>query len=188
MKLNKRLRTHLAVSISLGIAFLLLILLLFKGLDYDQSKVPPQLVGKKAFNFESEWIQGQRFLPKAPKLGFSLRDLRGRPVILNFWASWCVSCRQEAAELEAFWQEKRGDDVLVVGIAIQDTKEAAQQFASYYNKSYILGLDANDKAAIEYGVTGVPETFLINRDGVIVHKEIGPVTEKMLQGLLPKIL
>jgi cytochrome c biogenesis protein CcmG/thiol:disulfide interchange protein DsbE len=109
-------------------------------------------------------------------------------LILNFWASWCVSCRTEAHELESFWKAYRDQGVKVVGIAIQDEQEAAKKFAQYYGKTYILGLDEDGKAAIDYGVSGVPETFLIDRDGVIRHKEIGPVSAAMLKNLLPKIL
>ena len=99
--------------------------------------------------------------------------------MLNFWASWCYSCRAEAVDFERFWKERQ--DIAVVGIAIQDTVEAAKAFAAQYGKTYILGLDTDGKIALDYGVTGVPETFFINANGVIVHKETGPVTEKMLQ-------
>ena len=113
--------------------------------------------------------------------GFALDDFKGRPVVVNFWASWCVSCREEARELEKFWQAVKGKNVAVVGVAIQDTVEAAQKFAKQYGKTYILGLDEDGKAAIDYGVAGVPETFIIDASGVIVHKETGPVTAQKLE-------
>ena len=112
--------------------------------------------------------------------------MKGRPVVLNFWASWCVSCRQEAVELEKFWQAHK-DQVLVVGIAIQDSAEDSKRFAAYFGKTYAIGLDEDGKAAIDYGVSGVPETFLIDAQGVIRHKEIGPVEATQLSQLIGKI-
>ena len=75
----------------------------------------------------------------------------------------------------------------MVGIAIQDTPDAAMKFAEYFGKTYILGLDEEGKAGIDYGVTGVPETFFIDRNGIIQHKEAGPVGMELLERMLVKI-
>lgn len=180
-------RRHVITTVSIVMAAIAFIGLLAKGLTIDTTKVPPANVDKPALPFSVAWIQGQKFIPSASEGGFRLDDIKGHPVILNFWASWCVSCREEAQELQKFWM-LHDKDVLVVGIAIQDEKDAAQKFANYFGKTYALGLDVDGKAAIDYGVSGVPETFLIDRQGIIRHKEIGPVTVAKLESLMPKIM
>ncbi len=180
-------RTHVIVSIGIVLVAAVFIGILSVGLMIDQTKVPPANIDKEAKAFRVAWIQGQEFLPVAGGDHFRLEDLKGKPVVLNFWASWCVSCRQEAHELEKFWQAHK-NEVAVVGIAIQDERDAAKKFATYFGKTYMLGLDEDGKAAIDYGVSGVPETFLIDKAGVIRHKEIGPVSVPMLEKELTKIL
>jgi cytochrome c biogenesis protein CcmG/thiol:disulfide interchange protein DsbE len=180
-------RTHILVSIGIVVVSAIFITILSKGLMIDQSKVPPAIIDKEAKAFRVSWVQGQEFLPAAGGDHFRLEDLKGKPVVLNFWASWCISCRQEAHELEKFWQAHK-QDVAVVGIAIQDERDAAKKFATYFGKTYMIGLDEDGKAAIDYGVSGVPETFLIDKNGVIRHKEIGPVSVPMLEKELTKIL
>jgi cytochrome c biogenesis protein CcmG/thiol:disulfide interchange protein DsbE len=187
VQLQSSKRRHLITTVAIVVAAAAFIGLLAYGLTIDTTKVPPAIVDKAAQPFSVAWVQGQQFIPTAAESGFKLQDLKGRPVVLNFWASWCVSCREEAQELQRFWS-KHDKDVLVVGIAIQDEKEAAKKFADYYGKTYALGLDEDGKAAIDYGVSGVPETFLIDRDGIIRHKEIGPVTVASLEALMPKIM
>lgn len=180
-------RTHIIVSVGIVVVAAVFIAILSFGLMIDQTKVPPANIDKDAKAFRVAWVQGQEFLPVAGGDHFRLEDLTGKPVVLNFWASWCVSCRQEARELEKFWQAHK-QDVQVVGIAIQDEKDAAKKFATYFGKTYMIGLDEDGKAAIDYGVSGVPETFLIDKSGVIRHKEIGPVSMPMLEKELAKIL
>ncbi len=180
-------RRHVITTLAIVVAAAGFIALLGYGLTLDTTKVPPAIVDKAAQPFSVAWIQGQKFIPTASESGFRLADLKGHPVVLNFWASWCVSCREEAQELQKFWT-LHDKDVLVVGIAIQDEKDAAKKFADYFGKTYALGLDVDGRAAIDYGVSGVPETFLIDRNGVIRHKEIGPVSVSKLESLLPKIM
>jgi len=182
-----RRRTHLVITgIIIAIAAIL-VTVMATGLRIDTTRVPPANIDKPAQSFRVAWVQGQSLLPQVSGEHFSLSDLKGRPVVLNFWASWCVSCRQEAHELEQFWQANK-DKVMVVGIAIQDSAEDAKRFAAYFGKTYMLGLDEDGKAAIDYGVSGVPETFLIDADGIIRHKEIGPVDAKQLAQNINKIL
>ncbi len=180
-------RRHVVTSIiifSIAGAF---IGLLAYGLKLDPKQIPAAQLDKTANGFRAAWVQGQEFVPTAASGHFRLEDFAGKPLVLNFWASWCVSCREEARELEAFWQAHKAD-VAVVGIAIQDEPEAARKFAAYYGKTYILGMDEDGKAAIDYGVSGVPETFLIDRKGIIREKITGPVDQAKLTQLLSKIL
>lgn len=168
------------VGVALTLAALILALLV-RGLFINTTQVPSVQLNKPARDFSVAWLQGQEHLKNAASAKLSLSDFKGQPVILNFWASWCVSCREEARDFERFWQARANKDIVIVGIAIQDTEDAAHKFAQQYGKTYILGLDVDGRAALDYGVTGVPETFLIDRDGKIVHKESGPVTTAKLE-------
>ncbi len=182
---NRR-RRHVVMTGLIVVAAAALVAVLGYGLRIDTSKVPPANIDKQAQEFRVAWVQGKDLVSAATGDHFTLADLKGRPVVLNFWASWCVSCRQEAVELEKFWQAHK-DQVLVVGIAIQDSAEDSKRFAAYFGKTYAIGLDEDGKAAIDYGVSGVPETFLIDAQGVIRHKEIGPVEATQLGQLIGKI-
>ncbi len=165
-----------------------LTLILYRGLQLDQSKIPSALIGQPANAFGADWVQGEEILRNNNAKGFTSEDFRDKIVLLNFWASWCFACREEARDLEMIWHKYRERGVVVVGIAIQDTVTAAQEFARVYGKTYMLGLDTDGKAAIDYGVSGVPETFLIDRTGKIVLKEIGPVNRKSLEQTLDQLL
>lgn len=178
---------HVFISTAIFVGAAVFLGLLLWGLGIDQKKIPSAVVGKPAKDFSIKWIKGQEFVPASKGENLTLAELKGRPVVLNFWASWCVSCREEALELQAYWQSMQAE-VLVVGVAIQDEAESALLFAQRYGKTYPLGLDVDGKVSIDYGVSGVPETFLIDRQGIIRHKEIGPVSAAMLKGLVAKIL
>ena len=181
-------RRHRLVLALIGVLAVGLIGILAYALKLDQSKVPPALIDKPALPFNVAFVQGNELIQAAQGSDhFSLAQLQGHPVVLNFWASWCVSCREEAREFERFWQAEKGQ-VLVVGVAIQDNREDAKRFAAYYGKTYAIGLDEDGKAAIDYGVSGVPETFFIDKNGIIRHKEIGPVDFNKLKEFLPTIL
>ena len=161
--------------------------LLAFGLRHPVDTGTNALVGKKARDFEASWISGQGFLPQSSPSGFTLSDFGSRPLIVNFWASWCVSCRAEASLLEAFWQKHKDEGVGVVGVAIQDSVEEASKFAERMGKSYPLGLDVTGRASIDYGVVGVPETFFIDSNGMIQYKITGPVDRKSLAEGLARI-
>lgn len=98
----------------------------------------------------------------------------GRPVVLNMWASWCLPCRQEIPELSAFADSHPG--VLVVGVAVNDTVDAAAALAAELEPSYLVGMDAQDDLADRYGLIGMPTTFVIDGDGMIVWSKTGGVT------------
>jgi len=133
------------------------------------------LIGRVAPGFEVPLFRpaGDPASPEAPSL--ALKDLTGRPVVLNFWASWCLSCRDEAAVLEAGWR-RYGPDVAFVGIAVNDEPDAARAFIVRYGKTYLLGPDASGSVAVDYGLHGVPETFFIGPDGRVLARHVGPLT------------
>ena len=133
-------RSHVITSIGIVVTAAIFIGILTYGLMLDPKKIPAANLGQSAKAFQVTWVKGQEALPQASGSTFALSDFRGKPMVLNFWASWCVSCRTEAAELEAFWK-KHKNEIAVVGIAIQDDVDEARRFAEYYGKTYILGLD-----------------------------------------------
>ena len=117
-----------------------------------------------------------------------LADLRGRPVLVDFWASWCVPCREEAATLEQVWQSYHATDLLFIGVSVQDREVAALDFLEEFAITYPNGRDADGRISIDYGLMGVPEKFLINRQGQIVRKLVGPVPAAVLTDLLDALI
>jgi cytochrome c biogenesis protein CcmG, thiol:disulfide interchange protein DsbE len=118
----------------------------------------------------------------APKI--HLASLRGMPVVLNFWASWCVPCQHEAPLLQATWRQGQRQGIVLLGIDFQDTQGDGLNFLHTYGITYPNVADDTGSTAINYGVTGVPETFFIDRHGVIVSKVIGELTEQTMQSNL----
>jgi cytochrome c biogenesis protein CcmG, thiol:disulfide interchange protein DsbE len=124
---------------------------------------------------------------------FKLSDYKGKPVIVNFWASWCDSCIEEMPLLEATWQEYK-DDVLFVGIQTQERgnkKEAGNGFLDRFSITYPNIIDdTNGKslAAIDYALFGLPETFFIRADGTLLYKQPGPVTQAVLEQKIGELL
>jgi cytochrome c biogenesis protein CcmG/thiol:disulfide interchange protein DsbE len=132
---------------------------------------PPQ-VGSPVPDFQLTALDGSPM---------RLADHRNEIVVLNFFASWCAPCRQEAAELEQTWRDYQDRGVQFFGIAYQDAASKAQAFLDEFNASYPSALDPGDRTARAYGVTGVPETFIIDQQGHLVHHFIGAVTQSQLQ-------
>lgn len=116
-----------------------------------------------------------------------LSDLRGQVVVVNFWASWCAPCRAETTALERLSQRYQGSGVRFVGAATWDSQQAAQSFAQQEGVTYLVGTDAKGDAAVAYGVTGIPETFLIDQNGRIVRRWIGQIDEASLNVALAAI-
>jgi cytochrome c biogenesis protein CcmG, thiol:disulfide interchange protein DsbE len=112
----------------------------------------------------------------------SLASLRGKAVVLNFWASWCEPCKEESKALESVWREYRDRDVVFVGIDARDALSEARKFAERYELSYPLAYDGPGKTIGSYGVTGFPETWFVSPDGNLVGERVqGPVTVERLR-------
>ena len=118
----------------------------------------------------------------------ALADLRGSVVVVNFSASWCPPCRDEAPILEQTWQEYKDKGVAFIGVAYQDNPAKAMAFNEESNITYPTGEDPYGRISKSYRVTGVPETFLIAKDGRLVQQFIGPVTEDKLGAALDELL
>ncbi|RMF34716.1 MAG: TlpA family protein disulfide reductase [Chloroflexi bacterium] len=104
----------------------------------------------------------------------TLSQLRGRIVVVNFWASWCVECRREAKELETVWRTYRDQGVVVLGVDYVDTESKARTYLEEFNITYPNGPDLRSRISDTYHITGVPETFVVDRDGRIVLTKVGP--------------
>jgi len=117
-----------------------------------------------------------------------LSDLKGRVVVVNFWASWCGPCRDEAPVLEALWQSYKDKGVVLVGIAYTDTEREAKAFITEFNQTYPNALDIGTKISEDYHIQGVPETFVINKQGEIVKFFMIPLRPGDLEPLLDELV
>jgi len=118
----------------------------------------------------------------------SLADRRGSVVVVNFWASWCAPCRDEAPTLERVWQEYEDRRVVFVGVNYKDVESKATSFIEEFNVTYPNGPDPYNRISAAYRITGVPETFLIAKDGRLLEWYRGPITEAWLRAALGEIL
>jgi cytochrome c biogenesis protein CcmG/thiol:disulfide interchange protein DsbE len=136
-----------------------------------------------AIGLRREWVSEQRATGMAPEFEFTtfagetirLADLRGKGVVLNFWASWCLPCRDEAPLLEQAWRRERDRGIVFIGLDYLDQEHAAKAFLDEFDITYPTGPDLQSAAARRYRITGVPETFFIGPDGQIVSQVIGPI-------------
>lgn len=113
-----------------------------------------------------------------------LRELRGRPVVVNFWASWCDPCREEAPLLERAWQDARDRGVVFVGLNQQDSLADARRFLREFDMSYLNVRDPGNEVARRWGLVGLPETFFIDADGDVVAHVLGEASEaELLEGV-----
>lgn len=129
------------------------------------------------------------FLLELPGGGaLSIEGLRGKVVMLDFWASWCQPCRDEAPVLAQVYREYRERDVEFVGVNLWDNPGDAELFLQEQGHEYPNGIDAEGKIAISYGVRGIPEKFFITRDGLIARKFTGPMNPDLLRQILDALL
>ena len=154
--------------------------LLAYGFRFNPRDVPSPLLDRPASPFMLRTFADE---------ALSLEAQRGKVVVLNFWASWCYpACYEEAPTLERGWRAWRERGVVVVGVDIQDTPEKARKFIADFTLTFPNAPDPSGKVAIDYGVYGVPETFFIDRRGVIRAKHVGAVTDDVFRGWVEKLL
>jgi cytochrome c biogenesis protein CcmG/thiol:disulfide interchange protein DsbE len=137
------------------------------------------IVGRPAPAFDLETLDGGRL---------SLAELRGSAVVLNFWASWCIPCREEAPLLTAADANYGPRGVRVLGVVYQDSAENTRDFMRRYGQTYPGLLDPDGRTAIDYGVFGIPETFFIDASGVVSSRQVGAVTEAELRRKIEAIV
>ena len=118
----------------------------------------------------------------------SLADLRGKTVVLNFWASWCAPCREEAPVLEKVWRQYRERGVVFLGVNIDDTREGALKFLEEFGITYPSVYDYSGATTVAYRVTAIPTTYVVDRAGRIVRSRIGILSERRLISMVEDAL
>lgn len=159
--------------------FIILVGFLLVGLGHDPRTVPSPLINNAAPDFRLAQLHD-------PTKSFTAQEMRGQVWLLNVWASWCVSCRDEHPLLVEL---ARSRAVPVYGLNYKDKREDALAWLTEFGNPYQLSAtDTDGRIGINYGVYGVPETYLIDKEGVIRYKQIGPITPKVLEGeILPMV-
>ena len=157
--------------------FVVLVGFLFIGLRLNPREVPSPLVGKPAPSFDLPLLH-------QPDKRFTPADMRGKTWLLNVWASWCVSCREEHPVLVDL---AKRNVLPILGLNYKDRGDEAQRWLKQFGDPYQLSVvDQDGRVGIDYGVYGVPETYVIDGEGVIRYKQIGPLTPAILeQKVLP---
>ncbi|MEI7464402.1 MAG: DsbE family thiol:disulfide interchange protein [Burkholderiales bacterium] len=161
------------------LVFLLMAGFLAIGLKLDPREVPSPLIGKTAPAFDLPQLA-------APDQRLATKDLRGQVWLLNVWASWCVACRQEHPLLVEL---SKAGQVKLYGLNYKDKSDDALGWLNNFGNPYLKSVsDTDGRVGIDYGVYGVPETFVIDKQGIIRYKQIGPVTPESLRDtLLPLV-
>jgi cytochrome c biogenesis protein CcmG, thiol:disulfide interchange protein DsbE len=172
--------------IGFGVIAALFLVRLYGG---DPSKIPSALIGRPAPQTSLPALAGlTREGAAVPGLDPSV--FKGKVSLVNVWASWCVPCHDEAPLLTELGKDKR---LQLVGINYKDVADNARRFLGRYGNPFsVVGVDGNGRASIEWGVYGVPETFIVGRDGTIVYKLVGPITpdniDRVLKAQIDKAL
>jgi cytochrome c biogenesis protein CcmG/thiol:disulfide interchange protein DsbE len=167
----------LPLVVFLGLA----VLFWFRLGSGDPSRIPSALIGRPAPQTQLPPLEGLAN-NGAPVPGLDPAALKGKVSVVNVWASWCVPCHDEAQLLVDLSRDKRFQ---IVGINYKDGADNARRFLGRYGNPYdIVGVDGNGRAGIEWGVYGVPETFVVGRDATIAYKLVGPITPENIDTVL----
>jgi cytochrome c biogenesis protein CcmG/thiol:disulfide interchange protein DsbE len=153
-------------------SLLALVAVLALGFRRDPQDIRTGSVGHPAPAFDLERLDQPGRL--------RLAELQGKVVVVNFFASWCIPCKEEAPALVRMWERYRTSDVVFVGIVYQDSPDGAKAFHDRLGQTWPIGADDNGRTALAFGVFGVPETYFIGKDGVIAGRHIGPIDEATL--------
>ncbi len=138
-------------------------------------QTPSQLVGKPAPGFALKSFGGEEV---------RLSDFRGKTVLVNFWASWCHPCREEAPVLEKTYISLAGRQIEFIGINIMDDRKNAEEYVKSFGGTFVNVYDPENRVHLDYGVGGVPETFFVNAEGTVTGRHRGPLTEKMIMSYI----
>jgi cytochrome c biogenesis protein CcmG/thiol:disulfide interchange protein DsbE len=165
---------------AIPLAVVPVLILLAYGFRTDPRAIPSPLIGRPAAPFSLKTFDGTPI---------SLEALRGRVVVLNFWASWCQpACYEEAPALERGWQAYKDRGLMMVGIDIQDKEEPAKRFLAQFGHTFPNAPDPTGRVSVDYGVYGVPETFFIDQAGRVRFKHVGAVTDATIKKYVETLL
>ncbi len=170
----------LRYTIVAGIAALTVVLML--AFRHDPLDIRTGTVGKPAAAFTADMLDGSGSL--------SLNSYAGQVVIVNFWASWCIPCKEENPALVRVWERYRTSDVILIGIVYQDSLDSARRYVRDNGVTWPTVTDEDGRIAFAFGVRGIPETYFIGTDGLIAGRHVGPIDEATLvnaiEALRPK--
>jgi len=169
-------RGHLIAAATMPIILLALLGLFLLGRGVA---VSPTAIGNPAPDFALADLDGQPI---------RLADLRGRPVVINFWASWCAPCVEEFPLLRAAAERHAAEGLVVVGIVVRDRSEAARDFMVRNGATWAAAMDPGERVALGYGILGPPETYFVGRDGKIAARQIGQLSAASLDEKLAAII
>ena len=173
---------RLVVLLPLALFLALAALFFYRLGSGDPSRIPSALIGRPAPDTNLAPLPGLNGRDGTPLPGLSAADFKGAVTLVNVWASWCVPCHDEAPLLDALSADKR---IRIVGINYKDQPDNARRFLGRYGNPFAAaGADQNGRASMEWGVYGVPETFIVGRDGAIAYKLVGPITEGNLERVI----
>jgi len=154
--------------------------LLAFGLSRNPTVVQSVLVGRTAPDFTLPGLSSGQPV--------RLATLRGKVVVVNFWASWCADCRVEHPDLVAAWRRFQDQGVVFLGIPFEDSTQQAEAFQRTLGGGWPQLADPNSQTAVAFGVYGVPETFIIGRNGVVAYKQVGPIPYARLSDEVTRLL
>ncbi len=160
----------LRYSIVAAIAALVVVLML--SFRFDPRDIRTGTVGKPAAAFTLDRLDGNGKV--------ALSDHAGKVVVLNFWASWCIPCKEENPALVRVWERYRSSDVVLIGIVYQDSLDSARRYVRDNGVTWPTATDEDGRIAFAYGVRGIPETYFIGPDGIIAGRHIGAIDEATL--------
>lgn len=169
--------------IMLWVAVLALLALLGWGLVRTNATRPE--AGQTAPDFDLEFFNGFEWEERPVA---NLSDMQGKVVVINFWASWCVECKLEADLIEDTWRKYQDQDVVFLGVAYSDVEPNAIAYLDDYNITYPNAPDLGTDVSDMYEITGVPETFFVDKEGTIRHVQIGPLNQQTLDGMIQRLL
>lgn len=175
----RRIPRRLLLALWLPVGIALAVFVLTFAATRPPGTVDTPTLGRPAPAFDLATLDGGRL---------KLASLQGSLVVVNFWASWCIPCRDEAPLFAAADREFGPAGVRIVGIVYQDSAENARGFMRQYEQTYPGLLDPDGRTAIDYGVFGIPETFFIDRDGIVRYRQIGAVTGDELRTQIEALL
>ena len=179
-KNSKKLKATVIFILAMLIAgFTIFLAIGVMGTTTATSRSGKELVGKKAPSFVAPKVGGQLV---------SLENYKNKPLVLNFWASWCPPCRDETPGMERIWIKYEDQGVVILGINVQDGEKEAERYISEFGVTFSNALDLDGSITVDYGVTGLPVTFFIDNDSVVTGRWVGSISEDRLDNWVSNLI
>ena len=179
-KNSKKLKATVIFLLAILIAgFTMFLAIGVMGTTTATSRSGKELVGKKAPSFVAPKVGGQLV---------SLENYKNKPLVLNFWASWCPPCRDETPGMERIWRKYEDQGVVILGINVQDGEKEAERYISEFGVTFSNALDLDGSITVDYGVTGLPVTFFIDNDSVVKGRWVGSISEDRLDNWVSNLI